>query len=605
MRQPSTAKFDPNEQVQSNVMAEQMRIFVENTPSICLFASLFAVMFALYSADHTTNKENIILWLSLKICTVIPRVFQAYLIKKDEHATSNKSKNIAFTLVFIDGMTWGLAGPLLLPVLDHHASTILGCSLMGIVAIATFTLHTSLKAMLAYCLPILTIPAVTYIFLGDSFGWFVGLGLLIFLFGFMSVGRRANANFTEMLWRRFSMDSILAEKDKALQEAERQAITKNQFVATMSHELRTPLHGILGLTRILQKEIANTDHLHKIVTIEKSGEHLLSLINSVLDFSRIEAKNVQLNKKIFNLENLVTEATEIMASTAIEKGLSFNKNSLIPKNTSVEGDPQKLKQVILNIIGNAIKFTHKGAISVLVQYQESTQKFFFQVTDNGIGISSKDLSTIFEPYKQAKNISGSIVGGTGLGLTIAREIAKAMNGDISCQSEVGAGSTFSFTALLPPSYKKEAEISENHSIKKFISQSVDKKILEKNRKLVLLAEDNDINALIAKAILNNLDVDVEHVTNGEDVIKRMMHPDLKRPDIILMDCQMPKIDGFEATIRLRNIEKNGAMPRIPIIAITASAMIEDNMKCIECGMDAHLSKPFSEIQIFDLIRKYA
>lgn len=594
------ATFTPDDAMQAKVLAEQVRMFVANTPSVCFFASIFAIMLAVYVSAHTPNTTLVGSWISLKLLIVIPRVWQAYKLQRSDALLSKKATDAALLFVLLDGIVWGLAGPMLLPSLGEQASTIVGCSLVAVVALAAFTLHIFLKAMLAYCLPILAIPALTYFTLGNIFGIFGGLALLVFLLGIIPVGKRANANVTEMIWRRFTMDMILQDKEKALLEAARQDATKNQFVATMSHELRTPLHGIIGLTRLLSKELKNTNHMQRVVAIEKSGNHLLSLINSVLDFSRIEASHVQLESKNFNLSELIEDITDITKATATEKGIEYSLKSKVSPNLSVKGDPQKIKQVILNLVGNSIKFTEKGHLKILVTYMPREHLLTVEVSDSGIGISTKDLSSIFEPYKQAKTASGRIHGGTGLGLTIAREISRAMGGDINCKSEVGIGSTFTYTAILPiTTQEKNEEINPTTLPAKINTQSIS------HNKLILLAEDNDVNALIAIAIISSNGFSYEHVTDGQAAIERANNTTLDRPDLILMDCQMPKVDGFEATAKIRAIEKERGLKRIPIIALTASAMAEDNKKCFASGMDAHLSKPFTETQLIRVISTLA
>lgn len=590
-----------DEQMQSQVLNEQMRMFLLNTPSVSFFASLFALLLAIYISAHTTEQPLLLAWLVAKIFLSLTRFLHAYILRKKEEWSSIKQKNTVLVLASFDGVAWGLIAPLTLSSIDQQAGTVLGCSLICIVAVATFTSHVLPSAMLAYCTPILTIAAAAYLHQGTEFGIFMATGMSVFLISAISVGKRAGTNLTEMLWRRLTMDRILRDKEEALLEATRQDTIKSQFVATMSHELRTPLHGILGLARMLQQKPLNNGILQNIHTIEKSGEHLLSLINNVLDFSKIEAGHLQLNNRDFNALELINETIEITRFSSNEKQLPLELEIDIPKNINIIGDAQKIKQIIINLISNAIKFTTSGHISIFANYNKKNKLLTFKVRDTGIGISLKDLPSIFEPYKQAKNVAGGISGGTGLGLTIAREISRSMSGDIICTSEEGVGSEFVFTATLPFVLASN-QFTDSTSQKQpshwlSTTQST-------NRKLILLAEDNEVNALIAKLMLEKFHCKVEHVRDGMEVLERLRNTELNRPDLVLMDCQMPRINGFEATLKIREFERINSWPRIPVIALTASTTIEDGMRSIESGMDSHLSKPFTEFQLISSIEKF-
>ena len=245
---------------------------------------------------------------------------------------------------------------LFLPQLDQQSSTLLGCALLGVVSLASFTLHVNSLALLSFCVPVLLPGSILQLTRNDTFGWFMGLAGILFLWSLLSVARRANANIREMLWRRFSMDRIIEEKEAALAEATRQDNIKSQFVATMSHELRTPLHGILGLTHMLKSQQADVTAVHQLGLIERTGEHLLMLINRVLDFSRIEAGYLTLDIKPFDLPHLLIDTISLTSVTAQNKGLQLTYRLDIPDNTTVEGDASKFKQILLNLIGNGCEF---------------------------------------------------------------------------------------------------------------------------------------------------------------------------------------------------------------------------------------------------------
>lgn len=589
--------------MRADIRTEQVRMFTSNTPSVALFASFFAILLAAYLTQHTSS-PLVYWWLGIKIALLLPRVIHARWIDQKDIIHLPSSQQLGLVLLFLDGLWWGMAGPLFIFSLDEPTATVLGFSLMGIVAVATFTSHVYAQAMLAYCVPILLPSSVVFISLGHSFGWFMGMSQLLFLVVLMSVANRAHANVTEMLWRRFSMDRILNDKEVALSEAARQDAIRSQFVATMSHELRTPLHGILGLTKMLKNQHTEAGTLHQLGLVERAGEHLLMLINRVLDFSRIEAGYLTVDVKLFDLHALLSDVVNLTTITAHDKGLKLTCDFGMPGPTWVEGDAAKFRQVLLNLIGNAIKFTDAGFIHVTAQYEASSGVCTVQVIDSGIGIPVKDLASIFEPYKQARSVAGGPTGGTGLGLTIAREISRAMQGDITCESQEGKGSAFTFRSVMPswqPDQDTDFDALQIHPSHP-PAQNNDEALQLSGH--VLLAEDNEVNALIVDLQLQRKGLTVEHVNNGQEALERLMRTDKPRPDIVLMDCQMPLLDGFETTQRLRKHEESQGLTRLPVIALTASAMAEDSKRCLNAGMDAHLSKPFNEDQLMALLISY-
>lgn len=599
----SSNSLSLDQKMRADIRAEQVRMFISNTPSVALFASFFAVLLAFYLHNHT-NSPLLYWWLGIKLALLAPRVVHAHWIEREEIIHRRSSQNLGLLLLFMDGLWWGLAGPMFIPGLDEPTATVLGFALMGIVAVATFTSHVYAHAMLAYCVPILLPSIVVFLVQGHAFGWFMGMSQLLFLIGLMSVAKRAHSNVTEMLWRRFSMDRILSEKELALHEAARQDAIKSQFVATMSHELRTPLHGILGLTRMLSDRQSDASTLHQLGLVERAGEHLLMLINRVLDFSRIEAGYLTLDVKPFDLHGLLTDVFNLTTVTAQDKGLRLTHQFDMSAPTWVEGDAAKFKQVLLNLIGNAIKFTNAGSIHFSARHDTDSGICTVIVRDSGIGIPLKDLPSIFEPYKQAHSVAGGPTGGTGLGLTISREISRAMQGDITCESQEGAGATFTFKSLMPswePDQNTDFDALRTDHQALLFGATGD---MPKLHGHVLLAEDNEVNALIVDLQLQRKGLTVELVKNGQEALDRLLNTDQPRPDVVLMDCQMPLLDGFEATRRLRKHEKLQGLSRLPVIALTASAMAEDSTRCLNSGMDAHLSKPFNEMQLMALLTAY-
>jgi signal transduction histidine kinase/ActR/RegA family two-component response regulator len=575
-----------------------------HTTFVTVLATAFAVLLARYAAHHV-DPDKVHWWLAAKVLVALPRIALAEWFKATQAQPNQRMHRLAVLLVLIDGICWGLAGVFLMPLQDQQNATIIAVCLAGVASVASFTLHANWAANVAYCLPMVAPAAVHLMSRDDDFGLFSGLTMLVFVVGMLTVARRAQRHVIEMLWRRFLMDRVVADKEQALQHSERQHAIKSQFVATMSHELRTPLHGILGLTRMLIDDIREPSHLEQLGLVQRSGEHLLSIINHILDFSRIDAGHLQIDAQPFDLDALLEDVVKLSTVTAQDKGLQLRSHIQLPRPCWVVGDAPRIKQVLLNLLGNAIKFTEKGQIHLRAFRQGAAGPLVVQVQDSGIGIAKEDLAAIFDPYRQAENAIGRAVGGTGLGLTISREISRAMGGDITCSSDVGQGSLFEFSALLPGIAKPDQLNAQPFGRPRLFRAN--DALSDANPNLVghvLLAEDNEVNALIVDAQLRQHGLTVEHARDGAEALHRLTNPDLPRPDLVLMDCQMPLMDGFEATQRLRTHELKHGLMRLPVVALTASAMAEDSARCINAGMDAHLSKPFEDTDLTSILSLY-
>jgi two-component system, sensor histidine kinase len=588
--------------LRQQIRAEQLRMLLGNATFVTVLATAFAVILARYAADHI-NPTHAHWWLAVKVLAALPRIVLAEWFKARKAEPSRRVHRLAVFLLLLDGLSWGAAGIVLLPLHDQQTATVIAVSLAGVAAVATFTLHANWIANVAYCVPIVLPAALHLMTRQDSFGIYSSMAMLFFMGGMLTVARRAQRHIIEMLWRRFLMDRVVADKEEALRQSERQHTIKSQFVATMSHELRTPLHGILGLTRMLIDDVPDQEHRKHLELVQRSGEHLLSIINHILDFSRIDAGHLQIDTQAFDLDALLEDVVNLTTVTAKAKGLVLNGHIQLPKPCWVLGDAPRLRQVLLNLLGNAIKFTERGEIQLRAFRQSSTGQLVVQVQDSGIGIAEDDLRAIFDPYRQADNAIGRAVGGTGLGLTISREISRAMGGDITCTSVVGHGSTFEFSATLTPAATPDAQARHVRPrlVKAQDPMSDTSAVLNG---CVLLAEDNEVNALIVEAQLRQHGLVVEHARDGAEALRRLLDTQQPRPDLVLMDCQMPLMDGFEATRRLRTHETLNGLKRLPVVALTASAMAEDSARCLNAGMDAHLSKPFEDDDLTSILSLY-
>lgn len=373
-----------------------------------------------------------------------------------------------------------------------------------------------------------------------------------------------------------------AELIKAKELAEKAVVIKEQFLTNMSHEIRTPMNSIIGFTRILEGTILDINQKQSVEAIKKAGHNLMFIINDILDFSKIEANKMTFEAVNFSLVKIVTDVIELLSPSAKEKKIKLLSNIDPTINDRLIGDPTKLAQILVNLVGNALKFTKKGYVEVVVtkiKESESDSLIRFSVIDTGIGIPINKIDSIFESFNQASNETSRKYGGTGLGLTITRKLVELQGGKITVESVVSKGTEFSF--LLK--YKKVQKASINPIELKNTAIASD---FLKDIK-ILLVEDNELNQLLAVKVFAKWNKEIDIAGNGKIAIEKIINNDY---DVILMDIQMPEMDGNELThyIRTKMSEKSN----IPIIALTAHATIEEEKRCLQNGMNDYLSKPY-------------
>ena len=388
----------------------------------------------------------------------------------------------------------------------------------------------------------------------------------------------------------------------ALKKAETASLAKTNFLNNMSHDIRTPMNVILGYAQLMENELNGKDipevleHLEKL---QQSGNLLLSIINNVLDMARIESGRMEIDENYCRIEDVWKSLFAVFDEKARKKNISLHYTMNV-EHEHVLTDVTKVKEILVNILSNAIKYTPAGG-SVMVYVDElpcdesGYMIVRIRISDTGIGMSQDYLTKIFEAFTREKNTTKSKIAGTGLGMSIVKNYVDLLGGTIDVESELGKGSTFTVTL-------KHRIADERYYVKKHIEESgTGNEILEGRN--ILLAEDNDLNAEIAEAILERAGLRIERVENGIQCVNRILKMPAGTYDMIFMDIQMPQMDGYKATQTIRNLpDKDKAC--IPIIAMTANAFAEDKKKTMEAGMNAHLSKPLNVPELMDTIRKF-
>lgn len=564
--------------------AERIRYLYRHAPT-GLAVNLMVVLAITWLLWQHIPSQALLLWSSALILVLAARAYHVRYFNRKQPIDSDISNWRTGFLIgtTLTGALWGLLGLIFLPS-DFETRFFLSFILGGLTAGAVSVIGSVLRVYWSYLIVIIVPMSVMFIFSGNKIEIVMGWLMLLYMSTMMA---------NSIIYRRSVTRSI--ELSNQLIAANR---AKSDFLAKMSHEIRTPMSGVLGIIELLLRGDLNEKQRHYAEIIRRSGHTLLIIINDLLDFSKLEAGKMALEQALFSPRQIIEDIIDLFEQRIEESDIELIKEIPDSLPNTLQGDPDRLNQILYNLVGNAIKYTQKGEIRLrtfVVQENSGTYLLRFEIQDSGIGIPIDQQDKIFDAFYQSFGGTYKSTRGTGLGLAIAKGLAEVMDGEIGLDSKSGEGTCFWFTARFG---KTSKSVTEKQPVNK---KRVQNGTITQYNAHILLAEDDVINQYVTTDSLKLYGCHVTITANGQDTIKAFSEGN---HDLILMDCMMPVMDGYQTTEEIRHLEKKRGQPAIPIVALTAHAVSGIREQCTEAGMDDYLSKPFTPDQIGEVLHRW-
>ena len=562
-------------------------------------------------------------WLAMMVllyfCCTLVQYFDLY--KKDSfYISADVAKRWYFLAVIFVAIGWGIASALMFPK-DQMEQIILAFILVGVSASGIS--YSNVVWVYSAYVGFILLPLVVQLFYIGGEIYYILSGMTAFLLGAIILAAyRINKSSADALRLSLKNEDLIknltrASKDleglnksltseieyvknieeelrKARDDAQRMSRTKDEFLANMSHEIRTPMNGVIGTLQLLEDTSLTESQREYVNVAYKSADALLSILNDILDLSKIEAGKLEFEAIPFDLRGIVNDVVMLHALKAEQNGIYLNSEIDESLPERVVGDPTRIRQVLVNLISNAIKFTSEGGVTVRLKLKLKDEKDVLirvEVEDTGVGIPTNKHQKLFMAFEQADGSTTRKHGGSGLGLAIVRQLVEMMHGNLGIDSEVGVGSKFWF--VIPLGIARDDELAVPLVVDE------DNPIMLEGR--VLLVEDNPINQMVAKKMLEKIGLQSALAENGKEALEILKQESF---DVVLMDCQMPEMDGFEATRLWREQEMLSHSGYLPIVAMTANVMEGDRERCLASGMDDYLGKPVRKAELGAVLRRW-
>ncbi len=610
--------------IERAVALVQMRQLFHLSPRPVAAGGMFtlALTWALWSE---IGSPTLAAWTAVRLLLVTVRLWDCrnFLSAPLESVATPARWRRFIALMGLESLTWSAMGWLLAPLAEPQLAIVLLTALVAVAALSVFSLASDFRASGLFVGMVLLPNAVVQCAQGTLVSVVTGVSMLVLMGLLWMEAQRLDRRLSELLRLRHQNALIADQRQQALQLAEQSNQAKSRFLATVSHEMRTPLNGIIGMAQLLHQGGVTAHQQHQLSVLTQSARHLHVIISDLLDMARVESGRLVITPTRVDLPTTIDEVAELLRPIAEGKGLRFGVTLAdnLPRWAML--DEARFKQMLHNLLGNAIKFTSVGEVTLRLAVVDAggaaavdavdhtvdlapTRNLQVTVTDTGRGIAQADRERVFNAFEQLAGSSADHPqAGTGLGLTISRDIARAMGGELRCVDQDGPGARFELSLPLTPCAPDEGQTGSASGPATAPSPGLTPDEGDLHGR-VLVVEDHPVNVLITQAMLEALGLTVEVVNNGADAVARLQDDSAPALQAVLMDCQMPVMDGWEATRRWRAIEGTlrRTRSRLPIIALTANAVQGDREACLLAGMDDYLAKPLEQDDLAACLKRH-